>query len=287
MKPQLLKISNPADYSFNLFNQDCPYFPTPWHYHPEYEIVLILEGDGKKFIGSSITDFQPGDLCMIGSYLPHYYKNSPEHYQGNPQLRAKSIVIHFLEEFMGDKFWELPEAQSIKLILERSKRGLQFGEETLAKVAPKMKSLVNLQGMSRLTEMLSILTIFSEAKDITFLTSNPISLRNEVDSARMNKVMEFVMQRYQEEITLEQVADLASMSESAFSRYFKKRTRRTFSQFLSEIRIEHACKLLMEDKMSVAEISFESGFNNLSNFNRQFKNLKKTTPLAFRMKFLK
>ncbi|MFN3849077.1 MAG: AraC family transcriptional regulator [Spirosomataceae bacterium] len=287
MKPQLLKISNPADYSFNLFNQDCPYFPTPWHYHPEYEIVLILEGDGKKFIGSSITDFQPGDLCMIGSYLPHYYKNSPEHYQGNPQLRAKSIVIHFLEEFMGDKFWELPEAQSIKLLLERSKRGLQFGEETLAKVAPKMKSLVNLQGMSRLTEMLSILTIFSEAKDITFLTSNPISLRNEVDSARMNKVMEFVMQRYQEEITLEQVADLASMSESAFSRYFKKRTRRTFSQFLSEIRIEHACKLLMEDKMSVAEISFESGFNNLSNFNRQFKNLKKTTPLAFRMKFLK
>lgn len=287
MKPQLLKISNPADYSFNLFNQDCPYFPTPWHYHPEYEIVLILEGDGKKFIGSSITDFQLGDLCMIGAYLPHYYKNSPEHYQGNPQLRARSIVIHFLEEFMGDKFWELPESQAIKLLLERSKRGLQFGEETLAKVAPKMKSLVTLQGMSRLTEMLSILTIFSEAQDITFLTSNPISLRNEVDSARMNKVMEFVMQRYQEEITLEQVADLASMSESAFSRYFKKRTRRTFSQFLSEIRIEHACKLLMEDKMSVAEISFESGFNNLSNFNRQFKNLKKTTPLAFRMKFLK
>lgn len=287
MKPQLLKISNPSDYSFNLFNQDCPYFPTPWHYHPEYEIVLILEGDGKKFIGSSITDFQSADLCMIGSYLPHYYKNSPEYYQGDPSMRAKSIVIHFLEEFMGDKFWELPETQTIKVLLERSKRGLQFGEDTIAKVAPKMKNLIELQGMSRLTEMLSILTIFSEAKDITFLTSNPISLKNEVDSARMNKVMEFVMQRYQEEITLEQVADLASMSESAFSRYFKKRTRRTFSQFLSEIRIEHACKLLIEDKMSVAEISFESGFNNLSNFNRQFKNLKKTTPLAFRMKFLK
>jgi AraC-like DNA-binding protein len=286
MKPQLLKISNPADYSFNLFVQDAPYFSTPWHYHPEYEIVLVLESTGKRFVGSSITDFKEGDLCMIGSYLPHYYRNEEEFYSKDYKFKAKSLVIHFLEDFMGDKFLQLPESQAIKALLERSKRGLSFGEKTVAKVTPKFKNLPHLTGMERLLEMVSILKILSESEDKQDLTTNPISLRNEVDSARMNKVFEFVMLKYQEEIQLKDVADLANMSESAFSRYFKKRTRRTFTQFLAEIRIEHACKLLMVDKLSVAEISFESGFNNLSNFNRQFKAIKKITPLTYRTKFL-
>lgn len=286
MKPQLLKISNPPDSSFSLFVQETPYFSTPWHYHPEYEIVLVLESTGKKFVGSSITDFKPGDLCMIGSYLPHYYRNDEEYYVKDSGIKAKSLVIHFLEDFMGDKFLQLPESQAIKALLERSKRGLSFGEKTIEKISKKFKNLPNLTGMERLLEMVSILTILSESDDKEDLTTNPISLRNEVDSARMNKVFEFVMVKYQDEIQLRDVADLANMSESAFSRYFKKRTRRTFTQFLAEIRIEHACKLLMVDKQSVAEISFESGFNNLSNFNRQFKAIKKITPLSYRTKFL-
>ncbi|MDZ7933422.1 MAG: AraC family transcriptional regulator [Emticicia sp.] len=286
MKPQLLKISNPADSSFSLFVQESPYFPMPWHYHPEYEIVLILESTGKRFVGSSITDFKAGDLCMIGSYLPHYYRNDEEFYAKESKLKAKSLVMHFLEDFLGEKFLQIPESQAIKTLLERSKRGLSFGEKTVEKITPKFVNMLKLSGMERLLEMIAILTILSESDDKQDLTTNPISLRNEVDSTRMNKVFEYVMLKYQEEIQLRDVADLANMSESAFSRYFKKRTRRTFTQFLAEIRIEHACKLLMVDKMSVAEISFESGFNNLSNFNRQFKAIKKITPLAYRTKFL-
>ena len=287
MKPQLLKISNPANSSFNLFVQETPYFGTPWHYHPEYEIVLILESHGKRFVGSNITDFEPGDLCMIGSYLPHYYKNDSIYYEKNPNLKARSVVIHFLEDFCGSGFLDLPEMENIKILLERSKRGLQFTKETVELVAPKMKSLYAKQGMDRLIELLSILKILSERDDIIYLTTDPILLKNDVDSSRMNAVFEYVMQKYQEDIKLDDVAQLAHMSESAFSRYFKKRTRRTFSQFLSEIRIEHACKLLQNDKLSIAEISFDSGFNNLSNFNRQFKNIKNTTPLAYRSKYLK
>jgi AraC-like DNA-binding protein len=287
MKPQLLKISNPPDSSINYFWWDTPYFPAPWHYHPEYEIVLMLESTGKKFVGSSITDFQPGDLCMIGSFLPHYYKSDAQYYDNNPDLRARSVVVHFVEDFMGEQFLKLPESQAIKSLLERSRRGLQFGEKTVKKISEKLKNIKDLQGMPKLLELVSILHIMAEATDITYLTVNPLYLKNDNDSARMQKVMEFVMANYQEEITLQKVADLASMSESAFSRYFKKRTRRTFTQFLAEIRIEHSCKLLMQDKMSVAEISFESGFNNLSNFNRQFKTFKKMTPLVYRMKFLK
>jgi AraC-like DNA-binding protein len=285
MKPQLLKITPPPNASFNFFVQDTPYFSTPWHYHPEYEIVLVLESTGKKFVGINISSFKPGDLCMIGAYLPHYYRNEDVYYAKETALRAKSLVIHFLEDFMGSKFFELPECQNLKNLLDRSKRGLNFGSKTLKKVAPKIEGMKELSGVYRLMELISILNILSEAEDIKELNTNPMSLQNEVDSARINDVLSYIVQNYQQEIHLGEVAKLANMSESAFSRYFKKRTRLTFSQFVTEIRIEHACKLLVQDKMSISAISVESGFNNLSNFNRQFKLVKHTTPLAYRSSF--
>ena len=195
-------------------------------------------------------------------------------------------MIHFLEDFLGDKFLEIPESQGIKVLLERSKRGLNFGAKTMKKVAPKIKNLQNLVGINRLMELMSILTILSESEDMQELTTNPMYLQNEVDSDRINGVFAYVMQHYQQEIQLADIAKRANMSESAFSRYFKKRTRRTFSNFITEVRLEHACKLLLEDKMSISAIAMESGFNNLSNFNRQFKIVKNTTPLAYRNSFL-
>ncbi len=287
MKPQLLKISTQPDYSFNLFVQDCPYFGTPWHYHPEFEIVLVEESIGKRFVGSNISEFEPGNLCMIGAYLPHYYKNDDKYYDKSSSLRAKSFVVHFLEDFLGDKFLDLPECLILKSLLERSKAGLNFGEKTVKKVGSKIKNLNNLTGINRLMELITILTIMSESEDVEELTTNPIYLQNDLDSNRISGVFSFVMQNYQQEIDLTQVAKLANMSESAFSRYFKKRTRRTFSHFVTEIRLEHACKLLVQDKMSISGISEESGFNNLSNFNRQFKLIKGTTPLAYRNSYLK
>ena len=285
MKPQLLKITPPPNSSFNFFAQDAAFFATPWHYHPEYEIVLVLESTGKKFIGSNISNFKPGDLCMMGAYLPHYYRNDEQYYAKDTSIRARSLVIHFLEDFMGGNFFDLPECQAIKNLLERSKLGLNFGPETVKKVATKIEGLQFLTGINRLLELISVLAILSESEDMQELTTNSMSLQNEVDSARINGVLSFIVQNYQQEIHLSEVAKLANMSESAFSRYFKKRTRRTFSQFIAEIRIEHACKLLVQDKMSISAVALESGFNNLSNFNRQFKLLKKTTPLAYRSTF--
>lgn len=286
MKPQLLKISNPSNTSYNLYLQECPFFPTPWHYHPEFEIVLMLESTGKKYIGSSITDFQPGDLCMIGSYLPHYYKNDIRYTEKDSGLNAKSIVIHFNYDFLGEKFLDIPESAMIKNLLERSKRGIQFGNNISGRLKDKMIDLTQMEGMARLIGLIQILEELGRTKDADYLTTDAIQLRNEVDSNRIKKVLEFVSENFQNDIMLEDVAQLANMSESAFSRYFKKRTRKTFSTFLTEIRIEHACKLLQNDKMSVSEISFDSGFNNLSNFNRQFKTIKKIPPLTYRMKYL-
>ena len=286
MKPQLLKISNPADTSFNLMRIDAPFFPTPWHYHPEIELVLMLESTGKKYVGSSITDFEPGDLCLIGGLLPHYYKSDEEYHKNNEELRARSIVCHFNFDFVGTPFWEAPESFAIKALLERSKRGIQFSSDTSKKVEDRLRKLSEVEGMSRLLLFLEILDELAKSKDIEYLTTDPIQIRNEVDSDRIKKVLEHVSENFQNQIMLDDVAQLANMSESAFSRYFKKRTRKTFSNFLTEIRIEYACKLLQNDKMSISQIAFDSGFYNLSNFNRQFKSIKKITPLAYRMNYL-
>jgi AraC-like DNA-binding protein len=286
MKPQLLKISNPSENSFNLLKWDATNFSTPWHYHPEIEIVFMMESTGKKYVGSSITDFKPGDLCMIGSYLPHYYKNDEEYLLENSKLRAKSTIIHFNEDFLGEHFWETTESNAIKSLLERSKRGIQFSAETSKRLQSKKEAMFNVKGMKRLLLFLEILDDLANSKNFEYLSADPIHIRNEVDSDRIKKVLEHVSENFQSQIMLDDVAQLANMSESAFSRYFKKRTRKTFSSFLTEIRLDYACKLLQNDKMSISQIAFDSGFYNLSNFNRQFKVIKKITPLAYRMNYL-
>jgi AraC-like DNA-binding protein len=285
MKPQLLKISNPADTSFNLLKIDTNYFPTPWHYHPEIEIVLVLEGTGKKYVGSSITDFEPGDLSIIGSFLPHTYKSDEEYYLNNSK-KSRSIVIHFNSDFLGERIWDLPEGQHIKHFLERSKRGIQFSKNIASKIEEKLKVLFELNGMERIVLFLQILEFLAISTEKEYLSIDAIQIRNEVDSDRIKKVLEHVNKNFMNVIRLDDVAQLANMSESAFSRYFKKRTRKTFSNFLTDIRIEYACKMLQSDKLSIAQIALESGFYNLSNFNRQFKISKKITPLAYRMNYI-
>ncbi len=286
MKPQLLKISTPSDYSFNTFVQEVDFFPTPWHYHPEIEIVFMKKSTGQKYIGSSISGFEPGDLVMIGSYLPHFYKNDEAYLNPKSNLKASSIVIHFEEGFLGADFFKKPECLEIKNMLDRSRRGIQFHKSFADEVSKDFNELTSKSGIERLLAFLDLLNKMGRTKAYDYLTSEPMYLNNQVDSDRIKKVFEYVIQNFQKEIKLEDIASLASMSQSAFSRYFKKRTRKTFSTFLTEIRIEHACKLLQQDKLNVSEISYESGFNNLSNFNRQFKSIKKTTPLTYRSRFL-
>lgn len=282
MKPQFLKISPSADSSFNLYDQDVPYFATPWHYHPEFEIVLIKQSSGKKYVGSSISEFEPDDLCMIGSLLPHFYRNTQEYHEPGSQLTASSYVIHFREDCLGETFWALPEVASVKELLARSKKGLQFGKAIALEAKPLIEELFRKQGMARIVAFLRVMQLLSETEDYVYLNKHSIELRNEADSDRIKKVYEFVMQHFKEDICLNDAAQLANMSESAFSRYFKKRTRLTFSNFLTGVRVEYACRKLRETEKSIAEIAFESGFNNLSNFNRQFKLLKKMTPFAYK-----
>lgn len=287
MKPVLEHLPLEAQESFVVKAFDYPYYPTPWHYHPEYEIVLVTESRGKRFIGDRISDFEPGDLAFIGPNLPHLYRNEPEYYADDSALRAKSIVVHFLEKSFGNDLLGLPETESVRRLLDRSARGLHVTGATNAAVGRLLHEMVDLKGFPRLLKLLEALSLLAESSEWEYISSPGLTGHNERDSDRLNRVFEFVMQEFHREIRIAEVADMVHMSETAFSRYFRQRTRKTFSEFLGEIRLGHASKLLLEDKLSVAEICYESGFNNLSNFNRQFRAFYRTSPLGFKKMYFK
>lgn len=285
MKPALEHLPLDSEESFVAKFFDYTYYPTPWHFHPEYELVLVTESTGKRFIGDKVSEFEPGNLALIGPHLPHLYRNDPVYYEPESRRRAKSIVIHFSENSFGTHFLSLPEAKALQGLFSRSARGLDIIGETNKHISKKMFELLQLKGLARWMKLLEILHLLSESDDYLFISDTTLTGRNELESERLNKVFEYVMQNFREEISILEVANLVNMAENSFSRYFSLRTRKTFSSFLTDIRISHASKLLIENKMGVAEICFQCGFNNLSNFNRQFKRGYKISPLKYRQQY--
>lgn len=288
MKALFQKVPKSFDSSFTVHEVKSAYFNRPWHFHPEYELAYILEGTGKRFIGDKISDFQPGDLVLMGSNLPHWYRCDEHYYHNNPLFKARSIIIQFNIDFLGDTFLLSPEMYEIHQILHKAQRGLELQGQLAHKVSKLMRELPLLNGLERLLHLLSILNAISKSDEYHILSNKGPSLEtNTNDPKRINTIYEYVMDHFTEPITIEEASDLIHMCPATFCRYFKKRTRNTFTFFLNEIRIGHACKLLIEGDLSITEICYKSGFNNISYFNRQFKSHKKITPQAFRQEYYK
>lgn len=286
MKPALEYLPKEAEESFVVKDFDYAYYPTPWHFHPEYEIVLVTESTGKRFIGDAVSNFEPGDLALIGPNLPHLYRNESNYYQPESPLRAKSIVVHFLETSFGTHFLNLPEAKEIKKLMEKSNRGLHITGITNQIISAQLFELVALKGFSRWLKLLEILHTLAVSEDYHYISNASISGQNELESERMDQVLQFVLKNFNQEISLKNAADIANMAENSFSRYFSQRTRKSFTAYVNEIRLSHACKLLIENQKSVAEICFDCGFETMSNFNRQFKRHYQMNPLAYRKLYL-
>jgi AraC-like DNA-binding protein len=275
MKPHIQKLPLSEHSSFVADKFITPYFETPWHYHDEYELVLIIQGKGKMFIGNHVSDYEEGSLTFLGPNLPHFFRKEEVHASGG------SLVIHFKEDFLGKQFSTIPEMQKIKLLFDKSRMGIQIHGQTRQIIIDKMDEMLQLQGIERLICLLSVLSVLSDSPEFELLSSPEISGQNSKDSDRLNKVFDYVMTHFKEEIQLEDVAEIANMSYSGFCRYFKNRTKKNFSLFVNEIRIGYACKRLMESEISISNTCFESGFNNITNFNEQFKKIVKCTPYQF------
>lgn len=286
MKPALEHLPlNPGE-SFVAKSFDYPYYPTPWHFHPEYEIVLITKSSGKRFIGDSISNFKQGNLAFLGPRLPHLYRNDPLYYAPKSGLRAKSVVIHFLESSFGDNFLSLPETKKLQSLFHKSRKGLDITGKTAKIVSEALVELLSMQGLSRWLKLLEILNIISESKDCKYISGSVISGYNSNDSERLNTVFEFVIKNYHRDIQISEVAKMINMAENSFSRYFSQRTRKTFTTFVNELRLSNACKLLIENKLSISQICFECGYNNLSNFNRQFRHAYNNNPSNHKKQYL-
>ncbi len=287
MKAVLEQLPLDPEESFVVKSFEYPFFPTPWHFHPEYEIVLVQESTGKRFIGDSVSDFGEGDLSFLGPNLPHLYRNDPFYYESEKagSKASRSIVVHFLEKSFGANFLSLPEAKNIKNLFVKSQLGLDIHGNTKSECIEMLHKMLTLKGMPMWMKLLEILQMLSESVELTPISQSHIIGKNEAESDRMNRIFEFVMNNFKNEISINAVADFVNLSPNSFSRYFSQRTKKPFINFVNEVRLNHATKLLQENTKSVAEICFECGFNNLSNFNRQFKNKYQINPLAYIRQF--
>ncbi len=286
MNPILEKVTITDKQSFALKEEILPFIKIGWHYHPEFELVLFTESTGKRFIGDHTDQLVPGDLLLLGPYLPHYMRNDEEYYQSDSNLRIRAIVVHFAEDFCGKDFFNIPEMALIKKILLKSNLGIKISGETLEKIKPLMESLLTTSSFEKLNVLLQILNIISISKDLETLSSIGYTrFSPHEDTTRIDKVFEYMLQNYTQEISLNEMAEKVNMSVSAFCKFYKKRTGKTFTQTLNEIRVGHACKLFIENKKTVSEVSYLSGFKNLSYFHRNFKKITNFAPLEYRRRF--
>lgn len=288
MKFPLQKSPIPASHAFIAKSLISPFFDPNWHFHPEYQLFVVLRGTGTRFIGDHVKAFKAGDVVFTGPNLPHLWRSDPEYFfEGNKELWAEGVVIYFHEDFMGKSFLEKEEAIRLKQLLIKVFRGMEITGKTGIKIAKMMKDLLELEGFERVLQLLKILNELANTTDYQLLASPGYqNSMNESDTERMNKVHTFVLKNFRTKIALEEVATIANMTPSSFSRYFKIHANKTFSEFVSEIRIGHACKLLIEKKINISQACYESGFQTLSNFNRQFKSITQRSPLEYKKEYM-
>jgi len=287
MRTPIQKSAIPESRVFVIKNLEEPYFDPNWHFHPEYQLFVVLKGHGTRFIGDTIKPFKEGDLLLTGPNLPHLWRCHESYFSHQNGLSTRGIVIYFNENFLGAKGLDKEELIPLKQLFERAHRGIEFLGYTKLQVREWMEKMLDGDGVESVIQFLGILNVLSHSKEYKYVSSgqSTASLK-ESDGNRMNLVHHYVIENFKQKISLEEAASLASLTPVAFSRYFKTRASKTFSAFVSEVRIGHACHLLIESDLTVAGVAFECGYKTLSNFNRQFREITGLAPSTYKQKYL-
>lgn len=286
MKPLYQDLPFPIDSHIHYYIEDLPHFIVPWHYHPAIEIMYITRGIGTRFVGDCIEQYEEGDVCMIGPNLPHEWRNDDAYFDKESGLRATYICLFFKREIFDPNFIRLPEMNNIRDLIERSRRGLKFTGKSKLEITRFIRSSVNDVGVRKVTNLLTLLELMATSTEYELLAS--VGFTNSVNSEdfeRFNKVYKFLVKNFATSIRLEEVSTLVGLTPTAFCRYFKERTKKTFVEYLNEMRIGYSKKLLLENKMKISTISGEVGFPNLSNFISQFKKVTGMSPSQFQKQF--
>ena len=283
MKPALRSFSFHPERSFLVRKDTGAPVYSMWHQHAEIELFLVRGGQGGMMIGDKEIPIEGHcKMLVLGSNLPHTmsYGNRP----GEKDVEA--VVVHLAPVVFG-AFYDLPEMAVIRSLLKSAERGIYIKGDTLRVMEEQMFALVNDDPASSMLRLLNILHAISTSQDYDFVASQGYTSAHsrETDSSRMNKIYTFVLENYHRDISVQEVADIIHFAKGSFCRYFKQRTGKTFMDFLIEVRIGNACKLLMENEMNINEIAYACGYNNRSNFFHQFKALKGCSPSRYQKNY--
>jgi len=288
MKAAIHKSSIPEDQTFMVKYLEDQYFDPVWHSHSEYQLFVPMEGTGTRFIGDSVTTFEPNELVLIGSNLPHLWRSDDVYFDKDSRLRIRGIVIYLQDNFLGEHLMEKKEMAQLRKLFQRSSRGLSFHGSVKDKVIQLMAELPKLSGLASFIKLLQILNLLSTTNDFKYISHNEyVEPVKKTETARMGKVYDYIFKNYRSKIHQNELADLLCMTPTSFSRYFAKVNNKGFSKFITELRVKHACKLLTETDLSIASICERSGFKTLSNFNKLFKDEMNKKPTDYRAEFLR
>lgn len=282
MKVLPFKIPKVEESSFHLQIDDEPYFYDKLHQHPELQLTWIVKGEGTLIYGDYLGEFKPNEIYLIGSNVPHVFRSKAEYYQ-QAEKRVLSKTIFIKPDLIKKGQAVFPELSQLEGLLLAADRGLKVNPEVSQKLIHQIEEIFHANPLSRLGQTLCLIDELGRT-ELQSLSQLPQKSITENQGRRLDDVFKFTLENYHRPIQLEEVAEVVHMNKAAFCRYFKQHTRKTYLNFLNEIRLQKAAELLRTTELSIAQIAYEVGFNNLSNFNRTFKLMKGNTPLNERRK---
>ncbi|NQW76684.1 MAG: AraC family transcriptional regulator [Cytophagales bacterium] len=279
MKPIFKKVDSKSEEAFVARIDEFAQFYNKWHFHPELELTHIVKGRGTRFVGDNIEFFKDGDLILIGSNLPHVWKN-----QNKESELSVARVVQFLPNFMGDDILKLVEFKNIQKLLIKSSFGLKIEGEAKVLIICFLNKLFKTEDpLERIILIIKMLDCLGTSDDPVPISKSLFLVElDKQNKDRLNRVIDYTITNFASKIRLEDVASISNMSVSNFCKFFKVRVKKTYVQYLTEVRIGMSCKMLIENQLSINRIAYDSGFVNISNFNRAFKLNKNMTPFSYR-----
>ena len=279
MKTLLQKIHVEEQHSFACRTYRTPQFETNWHKHEEYELILITEGHGTALIGDYVGEYQPGDIFLLGSGLPHWFRKTRKN------SICSAVVLHFLKDVWGTAFLQMPEMKAIRKLLSSENNGISLQKKLQKKIANLLPQVEIATGIDRICMLLNCLQQIADSKQYDVITKGFDTGSKNKENTVIEKIFTWSFNHFLENITLTEVAAVAGMSIPSFCRFFKRNIKKSYFDFLKELRIGHACKLLRETNNPILDICYASGYNSWANFSKQFKHVKQMAPGTYRRHF--
>lgn len=282
MKLILKNTDSFANERLNITKKEIPCLDSSWHYHAQYELLYISQSTGIRFVGDSVSQFFPGDLVLVGPYLPHLWRNDASYYNEDDENSVKTIVLKFTKDFIGEDTFNHPEFAEISSLLEQSKYGVSFSTNISDDMHDELMGIIELTSAQQSIKLLDILCRLSMNEEKRVLSSSDMRQYTTDNSDRLDTVLKYISDNYANYIGLQDVSDIACMTTNSFCRFFKKMTNKSFTRFLNEVRVRNASRLLIQNEIPVSEVCYMVGYKSITNFNRQFKEIMGSTPKGYR-----